>query len=163
MKNLSWLVKKNLVVCSTCKCSAVIDICQISWWVKRNFNVFTPITFQLLFFFDTCQICVGKEEFSYLCYFNLCQIFRWLEKLFVSLSCHDSRSIRRDTAGKHSLDDVMRLLWDRHGRDFYQGKPQGLPEDGLPALIDPHVRMRAGGARRQQGRRRAQGCKAAAS
>ncbi len=43
--------------------------------------------------------------------------------------------IRRDSAGAHSLDDVMRLLWERYGRDFYQGKPQGLPEDGLPALI----------------------------
>jgi predicted metalloprotease with PDZ domain len=43
--------------------------------------------------------------------------------------------IRRDSAGACSLDDVMRLLWDRYGRDFYQGKPQGLPEDGLPALI----------------------------
>jgi predicted metalloprotease with PDZ domain len=43
--------------------------------------------------------------------------------------------IRRETGGAHSLDDVMRLLWSRYGRDFYQGKPQGLPEDGLPALI----------------------------
>jgi len=43
--------------------------------------------------------------------------------------------IRRDSAGAHSLDDVMRLLWERYGRDFYQGKPDGLPEDGLPALI----------------------------
>ncbi|KAG1460102.1 hypothetical protein G6F57_014378 [Rhizopus arrhizus] len=43
--------------------------------------------------------------------------------------------IRRGSAGRHSLDDVMRLLWERYGRDFYQGNPQGLPEDGLPALI----------------------------
>jgi len=43
--------------------------------------------------------------------------------------------IRRDSAGRHSLDDVMRLLWERYGRDFYQGNPQGLSEDGLPALI----------------------------
>lgn len=43
--------------------------------------------------------------------------------------------IRRDSAGAHSLDDVMRLLWQRYGRAFYQGQPQGLGEDELPALI----------------------------
>ncbi|MBV7484692.1 M61 family metallopeptidase [Bordetella sp. BOR01] len=44
-------------------------------------------------------------------------------------------AIRRDSGGTHSLDDVMRLLWQRYGRDFYRGKPQGLPEDALPALV----------------------------
>lgn len=44
-------------------------------------------------------------------------------------------TIRKQSDGKHSLDDVMRLLWTRYGRDFYRGKQQGLPEDGLPALI----------------------------
>ncbi|WP_395757305.1 M61 family metallopeptidase [Achromobacter sp. EB05] len=43
--------------------------------------------------------------------------------------------IRQESAGAHSLDDVMRLLWQRYGRDFYRGKAQGLAEDGLPALI----------------------------
>src|SRR5690606_9133855 len=43
--------------------------------------------------------------------------------------------IRRQSGGARSLDDVMRLLWDRYGRDFYQGKPQGLDEAALPALI----------------------------
>ncbi|CAM4086740.1 Peptidase M61 [Bordetella tumbae] len=43
--------------------------------------------------------------------------------------------IRRDSAGTHSLDDVMRLLWQRYGRAFYQGQAQGLGEDDLPALI----------------------------
>lgn len=43
--------------------------------------------------------------------------------------------IRQESAGAHSLDDVMRLLWQRYGRDFYRGRAQGLPEDGLPALI----------------------------
>lgn len=43
--------------------------------------------------------------------------------------------IRQESAGAYSLDDVMRLLWQRYGRDFYQGKPQGLPEDGLPGVI----------------------------
>ncbi len=44
-------------------------------------------------------------------------------------------SIRHESGGKHSLDDVMRLMWRRYGRDFYQGKPHGLAEDELPALI----------------------------
>lgn len=43
--------------------------------------------------------------------------------------------IRRESEGVYSLDDVMRLLWQRYGRDFYQGSPQGLAEDELPALI----------------------------
>ncbi|MDQ8031467.1 MAG: PDZ domain-containing protein [Bordetella sp.] len=43
--------------------------------------------------------------------------------------------IRNETGGERSLDDVMRLLWQRYGRDFYQGRAQGLDEDGLPALI----------------------------
>jgi len=43
--------------------------------------------------------------------------------------------IRRDSAGTRSLDDVMRLLWQRYGRTFYQDNPQGLGEDDLPALI----------------------------
>ncbi|WP_116793182.1 M61 family metallopeptidase [Achromobacter dolens] len=43
--------------------------------------------------------------------------------------------IRQESAGAQSLDDVMRLLWQRYGRDFYRGKAQGLAEDGLPALI----------------------------
>src|SRR3546814_8347315 len=38
-------------------------------------------------------------------------------------------TIRRDSGGAHSLDDVMRLLWQRYGRDFYRGKAQGLAED----------------------------------
>ncbi|MDM9558367.1 MULTISPECIES: M61 family metallopeptidase [Bordetella] len=44
-------------------------------------------------------------------------------------------TIRRDSGGARSLDDVMRLLWQRYGRDFYRGKPQGLPEDALPELV----------------------------
>ncbi|HYG44886.1 MAG TPA: PDZ domain-containing protein, partial [Bordetella sp.] len=44
-------------------------------------------------------------------------------------------TIRRDSGGTHALDDVMRLLWQRYGRDFYRGKAQGLPEDALPALV----------------------------
>jgi len=43
--------------------------------------------------------------------------------------------IRQESAGTHSLDDVMRLLWKRYGRTFYQGAPRGLEEDELPAVI----------------------------
>lgn len=44
-------------------------------------------------------------------------------------------TIRQETKDARSLDDVMRLMWNRYGRDFYQGKPQGIPEDAMPALI----------------------------
>lgn len=44
-------------------------------------------------------------------------------------------TIRQGSDGAHTLDDVMRLMWRRYGRDFYQGKPQGIPEDALPALV----------------------------
>src|SRR3546814_7745749 len=43
--------------------------------------------------------------------------------------------IRNRSRGRHSLDDVMRLLWVRYGRDFYQGDAIGVDEDALPALI----------------------------
>ncbi|MBV6272540.1 PDZ domain-containing protein [Alcaligenaceae bacterium CGII-47] len=43
--------------------------------------------------------------------------------------------IRQRSDQKFSLDDVMRLLWQRYGRDFYQGSASGLAEDALPALI----------------------------
>lgn len=43
--------------------------------------------------------------------------------------------IRRDSDGQHSLDDVMRLLWQRFGREFYRGQARGLGEEELPALI----------------------------
>ena len=44
-------------------------------------------------------------------------------------------TIREQSGGAKSLDDVMRLLWNRYGRDFYQAPPQGVPEDAMPALI----------------------------
>ncbi len=43
--------------------------------------------------------------------------------------------IRSASGGERSLDDVMRLLWQRYGRDFYQGKATGIAEDAMPALI----------------------------
>ncbi|HTD06991.1 M61 family metallopeptidase [Undibacterium sp.] len=49
-------------------------------------------------------------------------------------------TIRAETGGKKSLDDVMRALWQTYGRDFYQkaltGKQQGLPENEIEALIE---------------------------
>ncbi|HEY1608562.1 MAG TPA: PDZ domain-containing protein [Paraburkholderia sp.] len=44
-------------------------------------------------------------------------------------------SIRAQTGSRKSLDDVMRLLWKRYGRDFYRGKPVGVGEDEVDALI----------------------------
>jgi predicted metalloprotease with PDZ domain len=38
-------------------------------------------------------------------------------------------TIRRETGGRRSLDDVMRTLWTRHGAN-----PQGLAEDGFERL-----------------------------
>ncbi|CAM5540422.1 M61 family metallopeptidase [Eoetvoesiella caeni] len=43
--------------------------------------------------------------------------------------------IRRESGGSRSLDDVMRLLWDRYGRGFYQGGGTGVPEKAMPRLI----------------------------
>jgi len=43
--------------------------------------------------------------------------------------------IRHATHQQRSLDDVMRLLWERYGRDFYQGNPIGLSEKGFPQLV----------------------------
>jgi predicted metalloprotease with PDZ domain len=44
-------------------------------------------------------------------------------------------SIRAQTAGRKSLDDVMRLLWQRYGRDFYRGKARGIEESEVEALF----------------------------
>ncbi|WP_269532445.1 M61 family metallopeptidase [Chitinimonas sp. BJYL2] len=44
--------------------------------------------------------------------------------------------IRRETGGKCSLDDVMCALWERYGRDFYNGKPVGVPEDGWERVAE---------------------------
>ena len=43
--------------------------------------------------------------------------------------------IRRKSDGKASLDDAMRLMWRRYGRDFYAGGGAGLAEDAFPALV----------------------------
>ncbi|MGP1613561.1 MAG: M61 family metallopeptidase, partial [Pollutimonas bauzanensis] len=43
--------------------------------------------------------------------------------------------IRQESKGARSLDDVMRLLWQRYGRDFYRGAARGMAEDAMPALV----------------------------
>jgi len=49
--------------------------------------------------------------------------------------------IRTQTQGTASLDDVMRLLWQRYGRDFYDrdghigSAARGLPEDGFAEIV----------------------------
>ncbi|MBY0574065.1 MAG: M61 family metallopeptidase [Undibacterium sp.] len=47
--------------------------------------------------------------------------------------------IRSETEGKKSLDDVMRALWEKFGRDFYQKDKiltkKGLGEEELQALV----------------------------
>ena len=43
-------------------------------------------------------------------------------------------TIRSRSGGRRSLDDVMRLLWQRYGRDF-ANEGRGLEEDGLPLIV----------------------------
>ena len=48
-------------------------------------------------------------------------------------------TIRERTRSRHSLDDVMRLMWQRWGKDFYTARQttgHGLPEDGFPAIVE---------------------------
>ncbi|MFS2006449.1 M61 family metallopeptidase [Duganella sp. CT11-25] len=45
-------------------------------------------------------------------------------------------SIRAKTGGKKSLDDVMRALWQRYGRDFYNGGARGVTAAEVEALFD---------------------------
>ncbi len=45
-------------------------------------------------------------------------------------------SIRAKTGGKKSLDDVMRALWQRYGRDFYIGGGRGVTPAEAEALFD---------------------------
>lgn len=44
-------------------------------------------------------------------------------------------AIRARTDHRKSLDDVMRLLWQRYGKHFYSGKMSGVGEDEVAALI----------------------------
>ncbi|GJH22371.1 M61 family metallopeptidase [Caballeronia novacaledonica] len=44
-------------------------------------------------------------------------------------------SIRAQTDNRKSLDDVMRLLWQRYGREFYNGRARGILEEDVEALF----------------------------
>ncbi len=43
--------------------------------------------------------------------------------------------IQHHSQNQYSLDDVMRLMWQRYGRDFYTKQAIGVPENAMPALI----------------------------
>ena len=43
--------------------------------------------------------------------------------------------LRAKSKGARSLDDVMRLLWQRYGQDFYPEGTRGLAEDGFANLV----------------------------
>jgi predicted metalloprotease with PDZ domain len=45
-------------------------------------------------------------------------------------------TIRAKTGGARSLDDVMRALWERYGRDFYDGAGRGVTDEEVEALFD---------------------------
>ena len=44
-------------------------------------------------------------------------------------------TIRRRSDNRHSLDDVMRALWQQFGEHFYQGQPKGLSETGFVQIV----------------------------
>jgi predicted metalloprotease with PDZ domain len=45
-------------------------------------------------------------------------------------------TIRRETSGKKSLDDLMRALWKKFGRNFYAGEQKGVTEDQVEAMTE---------------------------
>ena len=45
-------------------------------------------------------------------------------------------TLRSKTRGKKSLDDVMRVLWQRFGRDFYPDGRRGVTPEEVEALFD---------------------------
>jgi predicted metalloprotease with PDZ domain len=54
-------------------------------------------------------------------------------------------TIRAKTGGAKSLDDVMRTLWERYGRDFYADKPgsgRGVTDKEVEALFDEVTGLR---------------------
>lgn len=55
-------------------------------------------------------------------------------------------TIREKTRGRRSLDDVMRALWQRYGRDFYApgARQRGVTEAELYALFDDVTGLRLG-------------------
>ncbi|WP_454765089.1 M61 family metallopeptidase [Cupriavidus campinensis] len=55
-------------------------------------------------------------------------------------------TIREKTRGRKSLDDIMRALWQRHGRDFYApgATQRGVTEAEIYALFDQVTGLRLG-------------------
>lgn len=55
-------------------------------------------------------------------------------------------TIRDKTRGRKSLDDIMRALWQRYGRDFYapDARQRGVTEDEIHALFDEVTGLRLG-------------------
>ena len=54
-------------------------------------------------------------------------------------------TIRSETGGKRSLDDVMRALWQRYGRDFYASSAgRGVTDADVDALFDEVTGLRMG-------------------
>lgn len=45
-------------------------------------------------------------------------------------------TIRAKTGGAKTLDDIMRALWERYGRDFYPTAGRGVTESEVEALFD---------------------------
>lgn len=43
--------------------------------------------------------------------------------------------IRNHSQNEKSLDDVMRLMWERYGREFYLREPRGVAEGEMPSLV----------------------------
>ncbi len=44
-------------------------------------------------------------------------------------------AIRTRSQDRHSLDDVMRRMWETYGRDFYHGQPKGLSESAFAKIV----------------------------
>ena len=51
-------------------------------------------------------------------------------------------TIRAKTDGRKTLDDVMLALWQRFGRDFYDGVARGVTEAEVEALFDEATGLR---------------------
>ena len=51
-------------------------------------------------------------------------------------------TIRAETRGRKSLDDVMRALWKRYGSDFYEGEGTGVTEAEAEAVFDEVTGLR---------------------
>lgn len=53
-------------------------------------------------------------------------------------------TIRARTRGRHSLDDVLRAMWERFGKDAFDGG-EGLAEGAFPRLLEETVGVRLDG------------------